>query len=117
MRWSKYPALTGFDHYRHPAKDSHRSDDGLYRVQPGYGTGYDGKRLKQVVWKLYEGQRVIGRPFHSLRLAKAFAEALAALGEDRRARADFIKNGAEWCYAKENEWRQERDRRHFASFA
>jgi hypothetical protein len=81
---------------------------GVYIVSPRPARGRGGRTLRRIVWHLYENNQFIGRPFHSARLAKAFAEALAALGDDRRARRELIADGAGWCYDKENEWREAR---------
>lgn len=86
------------------------SDDGRFSVEPRYARSRNGRRrLKSVVYHLHEHGRMIGKPFESVWLAREFAEALAALGDDRRARAEFIRNGGEWCY--DRYWQRQRERR------
>jgi hypothetical protein len=110
VNWHRYPMLGGLGmSSRAPIPSSrYMSEGGMYTVEPRYAKSRTGRRLKRVVWHLYENRRMIGMPFHSARLAKAFAEALAELGDDRWARAALIRDGAGWCYDKEREWRRER---------
>lgn len=116
MKWLRVPSLIKQAGMTLPAKAYWRSDDDVYVVYPSFGRGRRGRRLKSVVWRLTERKRPVGKSFASARLAKAFADALAALGDDRRARAEFIRNGGEWCYQKENEWRRKRDDAAFARY-
>lgn len=104
MNWSRVPTLGSLS----AAKSSYLSAGGEFRIVPEQARSRTGKKLKRVVWRLYEGGRAVGRPFNSARLAKAFAEAFAALGADRDARAKFLSDGAGWCYDKEREWRADR---------
>lgn len=109
MTWSRYPLLSiGLSRPFSSPFPSSFYMAGEYKVMPKYARGHGGRILKRIVWHLYKNNRMIGRPFHSARLAKAFAEAYAALGDDRRARAVMLRDGAQWCYDKEREWRRER---------
>lgn len=111
MKWERVNTAHAFGE---PRVSSYLSDDGRFRVHPRFERGRYKQRTKRVVYWLYENRRFIGNPFASARLARAFAEALADLGDDRQARREFIRNGAEWCWDKEREWRNARDERRWA---
>jgi hypothetical protein len=119
MKWTRLPVTSApgmsirapIPSSRYVAEDYSGATYLVYSVDPRYLIGRGGRRLKRVVWHLHENGRMIGRPFNSARLAKAFAEALNAIGDDRRARDALIRDGAGWCYDREREWRDERLRR------
>jgi len=98
MRWSRMPPLSGLGASTRPKKSSYLSDDGVYVSCQTTCFNRRNQRTKQVVWQLTEGGRFIGQAFYTAKLAKAFAEAFAALGDDQRARREMIRNGAQWCF-------------------
>lgn len=106
MKWERY-VIPGRSHVD-PPQGSFRSDVGEFVIHPHWERGRHGRKLKSVVWKLYEHRRMVGQPFASAKLAKAFAEALHELGDDRLARRKFIREGAVWCakYEAVERWRE-----------
>jgi hypothetical protein len=116
MNWHRYPNLGRSGPIPGSMYRSTGDDGRTWAVYPVYEKGRGGRRLKKVVWRLYEDGRPLGRPFVSARLAKAFAEAYEALGDDRRARREFLRNGGEWSHQRQAEWRHERDEREYARY-
>ncbi len=106
MNWSRVPSLPipGGD-ITHPAKSAYVSEGGAFRVTPTFARDRRGRRLKRTAWRLLEGNRQVGQSFYTAKLAKAFAEALDALGNDPGVRREFIRNGAAWCSRWERESR------------
>jgi hypothetical protein len=105
-----------------PKRQSYRSGD--FALVAHWGKGRYRRQTKQVVWHLYEKGRMIGRPFASSLTAKAFAEAYAAIpADDKRARAEFVRDGGHWSYqwerarrekmadARRERWRAEQEAR------
>jgi hypothetical protein len=100
-----------------PGGYQYHSDAGSYSVYPVYARDRRGRTLRSVVWRLYEGNRPVGMPFHSLWLAKRYAAELRAAlqlpqDEARRRRRHLLHAGGQLCAQWERERRErERERR------
>ena len=117
MNWSRVPTLAISLSMSRPHRSSYLSEGGAYRVAPVFARGRGGRRTKRVAWELTEGGRRIGNPMRSAAMAKAFAAELAELGDDRRARAAFIRDGGEWCWQWQQARTAARDQAWYAKYA
>lgn len=111
MKWVAYEHTV----FGAPRKRGFRSDDGRFSITPAYSYTQRRRKTKQVVYRLWENKHMRGNPFASAMLAKAFAEAYGQI-EDRRERAEFLRNGGEWCWNWQNARRREMSEARWARY-